>query len=228
MPSITNWTRISRCGTLGVTELRPALFPLDMAQAGGGEHARAYGFVVRELPGRSFSLPRIPGFGRSEEQQAASSARQNVPFLLDPRSIPGNSSALARCASAGLVPTRPADCRTSGADVGAPWSVRRVDARRDWIDSDDSQLRSSFTARRALSPVDAIVARARRIQAEKPERATRGGGAQRRTGSAGRDPQRHARSTRGLGATARRFAADASHELQTPLAAMRSVVEAIG
>jgi signal transduction histidine kinase len=84
---------------------------------------------------------------------------------------------------------------------------------------------SSFTARRALSPVDAIVARVRHIQAT----------------SLSARLEIDARSEEldllvvtlnamldrieGSVKSARRFAADASHELQTPIAVMRSAVE---
>ena len=83
----------------------------------------------------------------------------------------------------------------------------------------------SFIARRALRPVDAIVARVRAIQASRLEERL-----DVRTGSEELDRlvetlndmlDRLEGSMRG----ARRFAADASHELQTPIAAMRTAVD---
>lgn len=83
----------------------------------------------------------------------------------------------------------------------------------------------SFIARRALRPVDAIVARVRAIQASRLEERL-----DVRTGSEELDRlvetlndmlNRLEGSMRG----ARRFAADASHELQTPIAAMRTAVD---
>jgi len=84
---------------------------------------------------------------------------------------------------------------------------------------------STFTARRALAPVDAIVRRVREIQAGRLEdRLDIDGGSDeldRLVATLNEMLDRIAVSVR----SARRFAADASHELQTPMAAMRTALD---
>jgi signal transduction histidine kinase len=85
---------------------------------------------------------------------------------------------------------------------------------------------SGVTARRALAPVDEIVARAKHIQAVRlsDRLNVHAGSAEldRLVGTLNDMLDRIEASMR----TARRFAADASHELQTPLTAMHGIVEA--
>jgi signal transduction histidine kinase len=85
---------------------------------------------------------------------------------------------------------------------------------------------SSRTTRYALAPVDAIVARVREIQSSGLDERLdlRGGSAEldRLVSTLNEMLDRIGASMRSV----RRFAADASHELQTPLTVMRGVVEA--
>jgi signal transduction histidine kinase len=85
---------------------------------------------------------------------------------------------------------------------------------------------SGLTTRRAFAPVDTIVARVRDIQTTGlGERLNVSGGSaelDRLVATLNEMLDRIEASMR----SARRFAADASHELQTPLASMRSIVEA--
>ena len=213
------------------TDLRTELFALDVGdELARSEHARASGLLVRELPGAFlFRSPGFPNIGWAEENSLARAARDGVPVVaIADRTGAGLHVATLRIDRPGAptlalqlsAPTQPVTLALDQLAGELSVAILVVLLVASWG--------SGITARRALAPVDEIVARARHIQAEKL-----GERLDVHAGSAELDRlvetlndmlDRLEAAMR----TARRFAADASHELQTPLAAMRSVVEACG
>src|SRR5436190_9265256 len=208
--------------------MHPSLLQLGLVEAlAADEQARAAAFAVREATGPLiFRSGEFPEFGWDAERQAASAARQNVPLIwISDRSGRTVRLATFRVSRPGAAPL----ALQMAVSVAPMWVL--LGQYGAWMLLAIGAILlvasygSSLTARRALSPVDAIVARARHIQAT----------------SLSARLEIDARSEEldllvvtlnamldrieGSVKSARRFAADASHELQTPIAVMRSAVE---
>jgi two-component system, OmpR family, sensor kinase len=208
--------------------IQPALLELDVASAlAGDERMAEQPFAVRERSGFvTYRSPAFPGLGAVAEAAAVDAARGGEPWTnVDDRF--GNGQRILT-----LVAER----------TGAPSLVLQVAAPTARVRQILGQLATamlvwfglvlgaasyggSFIARRALRPVDTIVGRVRAIQASQP-----GARLDLSTGSDELDRlaatlndmlDRLEESMHG----AQRFAADASHELQTPIAAMRAAVD---
>jgi signal transduction histidine kinase len=216
-----------RANRLGA-DLRQDLFSLDVGQAlSSDSRASMEPVCVREASGvtifRSPAFPELTWAGEGEAMNAARE-RQGPRSLLDrdgesvrlttieiPR--PGADRLVLQLAEADRVVTQPLEALALAlvTTIGFVLVVAAFGSR--------------FTVSRALAPVDSIVERVRVIQ----------------THSLGErldvraDSQELDRLVTTLNAmldrieasvsTARRFAADASHELQTPIAAIRGAIE---
>ncbi len=209
-------------------ELRPALFALDPASALSADSRLAtVPLVVRDASGVVvFRSAAFPPVGWRGERQAATAARErqartvlvdlagvslHIATIAVPR--PGTDPLVLQAASSA------ASVRQALDELAATMLLAIVAVLAV------ASYGSGFTARRALAPVDEIVARVRHIQAEGP-----GLRLDIEAGSAELD--RLVLTLNGMldrieasVTSARRFAADASHELQTPVAAMRAAIE---
>jgi two-component system, OmpR family, sensor kinase len=210
-------------------ELRPALLELDVAGRLSAEpRAWHVPVVVRTRPGVVlFRAPAFPQLAWAAERDLSVAARAALPAAVTVRDRTG-----ARFRVASTVVERP------GADpllvqVAAPTEPVRAALRQLALAMAFciavvlllARHGSGFTARQALAPLDDIVARVEAIQAHAPgERLVVRAGSDetdRLVATLNRMLDRIEGSIR----SARRFAADASHELQTPLAAIRAGVE---
>jgi two-component system, OmpR family, sensor kinase len=209
-------------------ELRPVVYALDVEQAlAHDERAIAAPLLVRAVPGSIlFESPRFPRLVWNGDRHLATAAR--------------DGTALVTVATLGGSPVRVATVRIDrpGAEalalqVADPTEPVRQTLRQLAIVMAMAIIvvlavasyGSGITARRALAPVDQIVARVRHIQAARvSDRLDVQAGSEeldRLVATLNEMLDRLEASMR----SARRFAADASHELQSPLAAMRGIVE---
>lgn len=211
-----------------VAELRPILLALDP----GDELARHPGaaswpIVVRQAPGRVlYRSPAFPELDWAGERWLSAVARTTPQFV----------SATSRAGGSVRIVTHLVDrpgAETLAVQLAASTAgVRRALAQLALVMAlaialvlTVASYGSTSTARRALAPVDEIVRRVRHIQAAQlGERLDVHAGSEeldRLVATLNEMLDRIEASVR----AARRFAADASHELQTPVAAMRAAVE---
>ena len=209
-------------------DLRQDLFSLDIGGALASDlRVEAEPLCVRAASGATiFTSPAFPELSRAGEDEATAAARVQS----DARTIQDRTGQSFRLIT--LEVRRP----------GADQLILQVTAPESVVTQPLGQLAlllgltivfvvtvagwgSSFTVRRALAPVDSIVERVRDIQAHQlGERL-----------DVRADSDELDRLITTLNAmldrmetsvsTARRFAADASHELQTPIAAIRGAVD---
>lgn len=209
-------------------EFRPALLSLDVAtELAGSTRAAAEPFLVRETPDQLlYRSPAFPPLSWAGERQTGSAARGAVQFLTvndqDDRPVRLVTILVDRPGAEALA------LQVAISTAGVRQALRQLTGMLTLIIGVVLVIAgygSTLTARRALAPVDEIVERARRIQAQHlSERLDVRGGSQ--------EIDRLVQTLNGMldriersFHIARRFAADASHELQTPVAAMRASID---
>lgn len=211
-----------------VGELRPLLLELDPAGALAGDRRLAgEPIAVREPSGSLlYRSPAFPGLRGAAEAAAAHAARSGEP-LTTVEDRGGHALRLATIVFARAGAT-PVVVQMTASTEPMRHILRQLGLTMMlWfaLIMSVASYGGSFIARRALRPVDEIVGRVREIQASRL-----GDRLDLRTGSEELDRlvetlnhmlDRLATSMQG----ARRFAADASHELQTPIAAMRAALD---
>jgi heavy metal sensor kinase len=210
-----------------VADRRAALLTLDVASVLGSEVAADVPVLVRQASGRVlFRSEGFPSLDWASERAVAAAVREGTPLI----TVADISGAPLRVATA-VVP------RPGAESLVVQLAASVAPVRRDLghlalgmvlsivVVLVLASYGSAFTARRALAPVDEIVRRVHLIQATRINERLEA-----RTGSDEIDGLATTLNgmldrIEGSLRSARRFAADASHELQTPLAAMRGAVE---
>ncbi len=212
-----------------IDELRPTLLELDVgAGLSRNPHAADLPLLVREQPDRLlFRADAFPRLRWDAERDLAAAARQDTATIVAVQDRTGGSLRVFTA----FVPrtgTWPLVVQLAAPTTGVRHILRQLAvtmALSIVIVLVTAAYGSGFTARRALAPVDEIVARVERIQAGAPgERLHVTAGTHeidRLVTTLNNMLARLEQSTHG----AHRFAADASHELQTPIAVMRAGVE---
>ena len=212
-----------------VADLRPALLELDPA-TGLSRHpaAQRLPLLVRASRGTVvYRAPAFPLLGWATERDLAAAARESRTSIVaaSDRSDTPMRIATVRVDRLG---TDPLAVQLAESVVPLQGTLRQLAgamALAIVLVLGIAAYGSRQTARHALAPVDAIVARAREVQSSGlgARLDVQGGSAEldRLIVTLNEMLGRIEASMR----SARRFAADASHELQTPLTVMRGVVE---